>query len=98
MLRTQLNQCFHFNFRSFKPDRLQLPDYFIGKKVGPKKGLLLEDSFGRDLRLADQNKLCTMWVVLRKINLSFRIPSWTGFSINLQKNKFIIRSNVGYLD
>ena len=39
-----------------------------------------------------------MWVVLRKINLSFQIPSWIGFNINLHKNKFIIRSNVGYLD
>ena len=39
-----------------------------------------------------------MWVVLRKINLSFQIASWTGFNINLQKNKFIIRRNVGYLD
>ena len=39
-----------------------------------------------------------MWVVLRKINFSFQIPSWTGFNINLHKNKFIIHSNVGYLD
>ena len=39
-----------------------------------------------------------MWVLLRKINLSFQIPSWAGFNINLHKNKFIIRSNVGYLD
>ena len=39
-----------------------------------------------------------MWVVLHKINLSFQIPSWTGFNINLHKNKFITRSNVGYLD
>ena len=39
ILRTQLNHCFHFNFRSFKPDRIQLPDYFIGKKGGPKKVL-----------------------------------------------------------
>ena len=39
-----------------------------------------------------------MWIVLYKINLSFPIPSWTGFNINLHKNKFIIHSNVGYLD
>ena len=39
-----------------------------------------------------------MWVVLHKINLSFPIPSWTGFNINLHKNKFIICSNVCYLD
>ena len=57
---------------------------------------MLEDSFGRDLQLADQNTLYTMWVVLPKINLSFQIPSWTGFNINLHKNKFIIRSNVNY--
>ena len=39
-----------------------------------------------------------MWVVLRNINLSFQLPSWTGFNINIHKNKFIIRSYVGYLD
>ena len=39
-----------------------------------------------------------MWIVLRKINFSFQIPSWTGFNINLHKNKFIIHSNIGYLD
>ena len=59
---------------------------------------MLEYSFGRDLQLADQNTLYAMWVVLRKIDLSFQIPSWTGFNINLHKNKFIIHSNVGYLD
>ena len=59
---------------------------------------MLEDSFGSDLQLADQNTLYKMWVVLRKINPSFQIPRWTGFNINLHKNKFIIRSNVGYLD
>ena len=39
-----------------------------------------------------------MWVVIHKKNLSFQIPSWTGFNINLHKNKFITHSNVGYLD
>ena len=39
-----------------------------------------------------------MWVGLRKISLSFQIPSWTSFNINLHKNKFTICSNVGYLD
>ena len=81
-----------------KSDQIQSPDYFISKKVGPKTGLFLEDSLGRDLQLADQNTLYTMWVVLRKINFSFQIPSWTGFNINLHKNKLIIRSNIGYLD
>ena len=33
---------------SLKPDQIQLPDYFISKKVGPKKGLFLEDSFSQD--------------------------------------------------
>ena len=83
---------------SLKPDQIQLPDYFISTKVGPKKGLFLEDCFGRDLQLADQFTLYTMWIVLRKINFSFQIPSWTGLNINLHKNKFIIHSNIGYLD
>ena len=39
-----------------------------------------------------------MWIVLRKINLSFQISRWTGFNINLHKNRFIIHSKVGYLD
>ena len=89
------NYC---SFRSFKSDRIQLPDYVIGKRIGPQQAPLCDDTFGRDLLLADQNTLYTMWVILRKINLSFQIPSWTGFNINLSNKNLVIRSNIGYLD
>ena len=93
-----INHFHQFHFRSFKPDRVQLSDYFIGKRFGPQQAPLCDDTFGRDLLLADQNALYTMWVMLRKISLPFQIPSLTGFNINLHKNNLVIRSNVGYLD
>ena len=39
-----------------------------------------------------------MWVILRKINLPFQIPSWTDFNINFHINNLVIRNNIGYLD
>ena len=39
-----------------------------------------------------------MWVLLRKLSLSFQVPSWTGFFINFHHNKPVIQSNIGCLD
>ena len=55
-------------------------------------------SFADDILLADQRNLYAMWIFLRKVNLPFPIPSWTGFHIKLREKTTITLSNVEYLD
>ena len=77
----------NFTVRSFKSDRIQLSDRIIRKRVGLQKTPLCDDTFGCDFLLANQNTFYTIWTTLHKINDLFQITSWTGFNINLHKNK-----------
>ena len=48
----------HFHqFRSFKPDQIQISNYIIGKRVCHQQAPLFDDIFGCDLLLANQKIL-----------------------------------------
>ena len=56
------------------------------------------ESFAGDILLADQRNLYAMWILLRKIELPYHIPSWSGFHIKLRENTNITQNNVGYMN
>ena len=84
--------------RSFKPQQVNIGEYKHGKRFGPEKKPAPEESFASDILFADQRFLYTMWVILRSHDTDYKIPSWTGFFINLSDNIPIRASNIGYLD
>ena len=54
--------------------------------------------YAGDILLADPRNLYAMWIFLRKVNLPFHIPSWTGLHIKLREKTTITQNNDGYLD
>ena len=84
--------------RSFSPTSCApAVNYRYRKRIGPV-AVSFPENEASNFILDDGNKRHFLWTLLRYKATNFRIPSWTGFQISINKGISLLRASTGYLD
>ena len=72
-------------------------NYRYRKRIGPVAVSFPENEASVFI-LDDGNRRNFLWTLLRYKATNFRIPSWTGFQISINKGIPLLQTSTGYLD
>ena len=78
------------------PSQSNGEEYPARKRIGPEQ-LHCLDNEEKYVMFQNQERMHWSWILSRKENINYVVPSWTGFNILIRNEMPILSSNIQYL-